>query len=77
MSMNTVHLQVEIESESPNWTIFHISNEANKDRAWEKGSRMAMNIMADSQYYGNPKSVRFLIDNKVANQVWIRQELED
>jgi hypothetical protein len=71
---NTVQLQVEIEA--PNWKVFHTSKEANKDRAWELGSRMAMNILADAQYYGNPKSVRFLINNKVVNQINI-QNLED
>jgi len=46
------------------------------DRAWELGSRICMNILADAQYFGNPKAVRFLIDQRVVNQLTI-QKMED
>jgi hypothetical protein len=72
MSNNTVHLLVQIESQS-GWTAFHTSKEHNLDRAWETGARMTMNILADAQYYGNPKSVRFLINHQVAKQLTIQK----
>ena len=74
--MNTTHLQVEIESMN-DWTIFHNSDEPDTDRAWDKGSRMIMNIMADAQYYGNPKRVRLLIDHEVVHQLRIQKFEED
>lgn len=86
MTKNTHLLLVEIESPDylplnnsepyKNWTVYHTSEETDMDRAWELGSRISLNILADAQYFGNPKSVRFLIDQRVVNQLRI-QKMED
>lgn len=86
MSNKTYLLLVEIESPDylpvnksepyKNWTVYHTSEETDMDRAWDLGSRISLNILADAQYFGNPKAVRFLIDQRVVNQLRI-QKMED
>jgi hypothetical protein len=86
MTNKTFLLQVEIESPDylpvnntephKNWTVYHTSEETDMNRAWDIGSRISLNILADAQYFGNPKGVRFLIDQRVVNQLKI-QKMED
>jgi len=86
MTNKTYLLLVEIESPDylpvnnaepyKNWTVYHTSEETDMDRAWDLGSRISLNILADAQYFGNPKAVRFLIDQRVVNQLRI-QKMED
>lgn len=70
------YLPVNDDEPYKNWTVYHTSEETDMDRAWDLGSRISLNILADPQYFGNPKAVRFLIDQRVVNQLRI-QKMED
>jgi hypothetical protein len=86
MTNKTYLLLVEIESPDylpvnnsepyKNWTVYHTSEETDIDSAWELGSRISLNILANPECFENPKAVRFLIDQRVVNQIKI-QKMED